>query len=70
VNGAVVVGVSDPEWGQMLVCLHEGGPDDLGDWVAERLPAFMVPKRWVRVDALPRTSLGKPDRDAAARLVE
>ena len=70
VNDAVVVGVSDPEWGQMLVCLHEGGPEDLGDWVAQQLPGFMVPKRWVRVDALPRTSLGKPDREAAARLVE
>jgi o-succinylbenzoate---CoA ligase len=70
VTDAVVVGISDPEWGQMLVCLHEAGPDDLGDWVAQRLPGFMVPKRWVRVDALPRTSIGKPDRDAAARLLE
>lgn len=70
VEDAVVVGVPDTEWGQMLVCLHQGGPDDLGDWVAQRLPGFMVPKRWVRVDSLPRTSIGKPDREAAGRLAE
>lgn len=67
---AVVVGVPDPEWGQMLVCLHEGSADDLAEWVSARLPGFMVPKRWMRVDALPRTSIGKPDREAAARLVQ
>lgn len=67
---AVVVGVPDPEWGQMLVCVHEGGDDDLGAWLSSRLPGFMVPKRWLRVDALPRTSIGKPDRKAAARLAE
>ncbi|HEU4894843.1 MAG TPA: AMP-binding protein [Acidimicrobiia bacterium] len=70
VADAVVVGVPDAVWGQMVVCLHEGGPDDLGEWVGLRLPGFMVPKRWLRVDALPKTSIGKPDREAAARLVE
>jgi len=70
VEGAVVVGVPDTEWGQMLVCLHQGGPDDLGDWVAQRLPGYMVPKRWIRVESLPATSIGKPDREAARRLAE
>jgi O-succinylbenzoic acid--CoA ligase len=70
VDDAVVIGVPDPEWGQMLVCLHEGGPEDLGAWAAQRLPSFMVPKRWVRIDGLPKTSIGKPDREGAARLVE
>jgi o-succinylbenzoate---CoA ligase len=70
VEDAVVVGVPDTEWGQMLVCLHQGGPDDLRDWVAQRLPGFMVPKRWIRVDSLPVTSIGKPDREAARRLAE
>jgi hypothetical protein len=26
----------------------------------------MIPKRWLRVEELPRSALGKPDRDAAA----
>jgi acyl-CoA synthetase (AMP-forming)/AMP-acid ligase II len=33
---------------------------------SERLPRFMVPKKWVEVEKIPRTSLGKPDRRAAA----
>jgi O-succinylbenzoic acid--CoA ligase len=70
VADVVVVGVPDSEWGEMLVCMHQGGPDDLEAWVAERLPGFMVPKRWIRVDALPRTAIGKPDREAARRLAE
>lgn len=67
---ALVVGVPDPEWGQKLVCLYEGSADDLTEWVSARLPGYMVPKRWIRVDSLPRTSIGKPDREAAAALAE
>lgn len=70
VTDALVVGVPDQEWGQIVVCLHEGGPDDLAQWVSARLPGFMVPKRWVRVESLPRTPIGKPDREAGARLAE
>lgn len=70
VDEAVVVGVEDPEWGQALVCVYEGADADLSEWVSERVPGFMVPKRWVRVGAIPRTSIGKPDREAAAALAE
>lgn len=71
VEEAVVVGVEDPEWGWALVCIYEG--DDtpgLREWASQRLPGFMVPKRWVRVGGIPRTSIGKPDREAAAALAE
>jgi len=68
VDDTVVVGVPDDEWGQRLVCLYEGVADDLADWAAERLPGFMVPKEWVKVSALPRTVIGKPDREAARSL--
>ena len=65
VDEAVVVGVPDDEWGQRLVCVYEGEADDLADWAAERLPGFMVPKEWLKVAVLPRTAIGKPDREAA-----
>jgi O-succinylbenzoic acid--CoA ligase len=68
VEDAVVVGVSDPDWGQIVVCVYRGEPVDIDHWARERLPAFMVPKRWVRVPSLPTTPLGKPDRDAARAL--
>lgn len=64
VNEAVVVGVPDPEWGQIVVCVYQGKADGLGDFVAHSLPGYMVPQRWVRVDEIPVTPLGKPDRAA------
>lgn len=70
VTDVVVVGVPDPEWGQVVACVVEGKAPDLSSWAAEQLPGFMVPKRWVSVDAIPRTPLGKPDREAARGLSE
>lgn len=67
---AVVVGISDAEWGEAVVCVYEGESQvDLAGW-EPALPSFMIPKRWIRVEALPRTSLGKPDRQAVRELVE
>ncbi len=70
VDEAVVVGVPDDEWGAIAVCLYTGEADgaDLAAWLRERIPGHHVPRRWIRVNALPATPLGKPDRVAAARL--
>jgi amino acid adenylation domain-containing protein len=40
---------------------------ELTGWVADRLPAHMVPARIVRLERLPRTSTGKIDRKGVAR---
>ncbi len=65
----MVRGVDDPEWGQVAeaVVVAAGPPptlDALRDHVKRSHPAFMAPKRLVVVDALPRTALGKPRRNA------
>lgn len=69
VEDAVVVGLPDSEWGEVVACLYEGETGSLQDWVSERLPGFMVPKRWRSVAAIPRTPMGKPDRELARVLL-
>lgn len=68
VDEVVVVGLPDSEWGEVLACLYTGSaqPAELSFWLGGRLPGYMVPKRWIAVGEIPRTALGKPDRQAAA----
>ncbi len=71
---AAVVGVADPEWGRRVVALvavaagHELPTlAELRDHVRAELPAHAAPRQVLRVDALPRTALGKLRRaDALA----
>ncbi len=70
VADAAVVGLADPEWGRAVAAAFEGDvdPSTVEAFVRERLANFEVPKRWMRVDELPRLPLGKVDRQAVAEL--
>ncbi|MFF5028797.1 AMP-binding protein, partial [Streptomyces collinus] len=61
VEDAVVVA-----WQDRLVAYLTGGTDlavdDVRDWLAERLPHYLVPALFVMLDELPRTVGGKIDR--------
>lgn len=67
VSDAVVVGIPDPAWGTVLAAVYEGtaAAGELERHLRYRLAGFKLPKKWVRVESLPRTSIGKPDRGAA-----
>jgi acyl-CoA synthetase (AMP-forming)/AMP-acid ligase II len=58
-----VVGAPDPLWGSVVTAVVVGAdlPDDdaLVAWARERLATYKVPRRWVRVDDLPRNVTGK-----------
>lgn len=71
VEEVVVSGVPDDRWGEVLVAVYAGTaePEDLRAAMGTHLPRHMIPTRWVTVNAIPRTPLGKPDRAAARALI-
>lgn len=69
VQDVVVLGVPDDEWGQAVVCLYVGANADLAAVTQEILTGPDRPKRFIEVEAIPKTELGKPDRRAALALV-
>ncbi|MDA8388347.1 MAG: AMP-binding protein [Nitrospiraceae bacterium] len=70
VKDAAVAGRDDPHGGKFLaayVVPHEGGAVTAGELrnaLKDRLPGYMVPSRFVFLDALPLTLSGKIDRAA------
>lgn len=61
VTGVVVVGVPDDKWGEVPVAVVTGAVDQTAaiEHLSARLARYKVPKRYVVVDELPRTSTGK-----------
>ncbi|MDD9207771.1 AMP-binding protein [Georgenia sp. 10Sc9-8] len=70
----VVVGVPDPEWGELVTAVvvdHDGTVPDLPDVrarVRDRVGGAHAPRALVHVQELPLLGSGKVDRRAAARL--
>jgi len=68
VDEAVVVAL-ESERGETQLCgLYCGRGDGVADYAQERLPAYMLPARWLRVDEFPVNANGKIDRGRLRRL--
>ncbi len=71
VTDAVVLGVADDEWGQVVAAVVATTGDDppdadaLGDWVGARLAGYKRPRRFVFADEVGRTTVGKLDYEWA-----
>ena len=71
-----VVGVADPEWGEvgLVVLVADEGTEvtleSLQAYAGERIARFKLPKRIVVVDELPRNATGKVPRDLLRRRYE
>lgn len=71
VSDVCVVGVDDHEWGQRVVAFivptNTSATHSLVEWrdfVSESLPRFMAPRQVVIMNSIPRSALGKPQRQA------
>jgi fatty-acyl-CoA synthase len=74
-----VVGLADARWGEVAVAVVVLQPDASvdGDWAAPfrrfldgQLARYKWPRRWLRVDALPKTALGKVQKAALKTLLD
>lgn len=75
VREAVVVGLPDAEWGERVAALvaasgEAPSPDALAIFCRSELSAPRLPRHFRLVEAVPRNANGKPDREAARRLLE
>ncbi|GAA4438055.1 fatty acid--CoA ligase [Phytohabitans houttuyneae] len=65
---ACVVGVPDERWDERplaTVVLREGTtatPEELRDFLGERVAKWQLPERWAFIEAVPKTSVGKFDK--------
>ena len=65
VQDAAVVAVPDATWGEIgagCVVLRKAGSvtgDELAEFLSARLAKYKIPRRWLFLDALPRTAYGK-----------
>ncbi|MSP63221.1 MAG: 2-succinylbenzoate-CoA ligase [Myxococcales bacterium] len=70
VSDAVVVGLPDERWGEVVAAavVRLGGaypdPSELEGLARARLTTAKVPRRWIFIPELPRNANGKVDRDA------
>ena len=65
VRDVAVTGLPDPVWGDLLVALAVGGPEQhtpLLAWCREHLPGARRPHRILAVPQLPRNAMGKLQR--------
>ncbi|MEO3788467.1 long-chain fatty acid--CoA ligase [Actinocorallia sp. B10E7] len=65
---AVVVGVPDDKWQERplaAVVVKENAsvtPEELRDWLEDKVARWWLPERWTFIDQVPRTSVGKFDK--------
>lgn len=76
VEESALFGVDDPEWGQKIVAFlvskNSSEPDSkaIKEVLAKKLSSYKIPKEFLKVDSLPKTSSGKLKRAELSALYD
>lgn len=76
IDRAAVAGIDDPEWGQTIVAMIEPSrgatfdEESIRDSLARHLARYKLPRRFIRVEALPTLTNGKIDRGRLRALLQ
>ena len=64
VADAAVIPIADEKWGEVAVAFIVGAAteEELSEYLALRIARYKLPKRYIFVDALPRTPYGKVEK--------
>jgi len=74
VADCAVVGIPDEEWDEIVAAgivmadHQELDESAITSWLKERLPAYQVPRRFLKLQALPRNAMGKVTKPALKEL--
>jgi len=71
VNDAAVIAVSDETWGEVGVAFVVGDTteEELASYLTLRIAKYKVPRKFVFIDALPRTPYGKVEKEKLRGMV-
>jgi len=69
VADAAIIPIADETWGEVAVAFIVGdaGEEELNAYLASRISRFKLPKRYIFLDALPRTPYGKVEKPKLAQ---
>jgi fatty-acyl-CoA synthase len=72
VNDAAVISMADETWGEVGVAFVVGtaSEDELASYLMLRIAKYKVPRRFVFIDALPRTPYGKVEKEKLRGMVQ
>jgi len=72
VNDAAVISIADEKWGEVGVAfvVADATEEELASYLTLRIAKYKVPRRFVFVDALPRTPYGKVEKEKLRGMVQ